>query len=72
MTRTEESGHAVPIHSALVIDDHPLCCDALASMLETVFSMRRVREAASLNDALGLLRARFAPDPAIRAEGSGR
>ncbi len=65
MTRTEESAHAVPIHSALVIDDHPLYCDALASMLETVFNMRRVRKAASLNDALGLLRARFLPDLVI-------
>jgi DNA-binding NarL/FixJ family response regulator len=48
-----------------VIDDHPLYCDALASMLETVFSMRKVRKAASLNDALGLLRARFLPDLVI-------
>ena len=62
MTRKTESAHAVPIHSALVIDDHPLYCDALASMMETVFNMRRVRKAASLNDALQVLRSRFTPD----------
>ncbi len=62
MTRTDESAHAVPIRSALVIDDHPLYCDALASMMETVFNMRRVRKAASLNDAMQVLRSRFTPD----------
>ncbi len=62
MTRTDESAHAVPIRSALVIDDHPLYCDALASMMETVFNMRRVRKAASLNDAIQVLRSRFTPD----------
>lgn len=62
MTRKTDTAHAVPIHSALVIDDHPLYCDALASMMETVFSMRRVRKAASLTDALQVLRSRFAPD----------
>lgn len=62
MTRTEMSAHAVPIRSALVIDDHPLYCDALASMMETVFNMRRVRKAASLGDAMQLLRSRFSPD----------
>ena len=62
MTRKADTDHAVPIHSALVIDDHPLYCDALASMMETVFNMRRVRKAASLSDALQVLRSRFAPD----------
>ncbi|OYX42653.1 MAG: DNA-binding response regulator [Rhodobacterales bacterium 32-67-9] len=62
MTRMDTSAHAVPIRSALVVDDHPLYCDALASMMETVFNMRRVRKAASLGDALQLLRSRFSPD----------
>lgn len=62
MNRMDTSAHAVPIRSALVVDDHPLYCDALASMMETVFNMRRVRKAASLGDALQLLRSRFSPD----------
>ncbi|SPH25147.1 Transcriptional regulatory protein DegU [Defluviimonas aquaemixtae] len=62
MTRNEAAAHAVPLRSALVVDDHPLYCDALASMMETVFGMRRVRKAASLDEALKILRARFAPD----------
>ncbi len=62
MNRTDTSAHAVPMRSALVIDDHPLYCDALASMMETVFNMRRVRKAASLGDAMQLLRSRFSPD----------
>lgn len=62
MNRTDTSAHAVPIRSALVVDDHPLYCDALASMMETVFNMRRVRKAASLGDAMQLLRSRFSPD----------
>lgn len=65
MNRTDPSAHAVPIRSALVVDDHPLYCDALASMMETVFDMRRVRKAASLGDAMQLLRSRFSPDLVI-------
>ncbi|WP_413205985.1 response regulator [Rhodospirillum sp. A1_3_36] len=53
---------AVSARSALIIDDHPLYCDALASMMEMTFGMRRVRKAASMRDALTLLRSRFSPD----------
>ncbi len=62
MNRTGVAAHAAPLRSALVIDDHPLYCDALASMMESVFSMRRVRKAASLDEAMKILRDRFAPD----------
>lgn len=50
------------IRCALVIDDHPLYCDALASMMEAEFAMCRVRKATSLEAALAVLRGRFAPD----------
>lgn len=62
MKRKSDTAHSVPIRSALVIDDHPLYCDALALMMESVFNMRRVRKAASLNDAIKLLQSRFSPD----------
>lgn len=62
MTRKADSARAVPVRSAMVIDDHPLYCDALASMMETVFNVRRVRKAATLGEALRLFRARFSPD----------
>ncbi len=55
--------HRAPaIRSALVIDDHPLYCDALASMMEAEFAIRRVRKATSLDAALQVLRGRFVPD----------
>lgn len=59
-TRCDRS--APMIRSALVIDDHPLYCDALASMMEAEFAMRRVRKANSLDAALRVLRGRFSPD----------
>ncbi len=60
--RTQESSQSVAIRSALVIDDHPLYCDALASMMEISLNLRRVRKASSLTDALQMLRGRFSPD----------
>lgn len=65
MVTTQASTDAVPLRSALVVDDHPLYCDALVSMMETVFSMRRVRKAATLGDAVRILRNRFSPDVVI-------
>ncbi len=62
MACMSEAAHAAPIRSALVVDDHPLYCDALASMMESVFHIRHVRKASTLGEALQFLRNRFAPD----------
>jgi DNA-binding NarL/FixJ family response regulator len=62
MIRQKSSGHAPSIRSALVIDDHPLYCDALATTMESIFHTRRIRKATSMGDALQQLRARFSPD----------
>lgn len=50
------------IKSILVIDDHPLYCDALASTLEKLFRSRSVKTATSLKEGLRLVGARFQPD----------
>lgn len=62
MPSVSEAAQAMPVRSALVVDDHPLYCDALASMMESVFRIRKVRKAASLGEALQVLRDRFTPD----------
>ncbi|MGB3314397.1 MAG: response regulator transcription factor [Albidovulum sp.] len=62
MASTSEAAHSAPVKSALVVDDHPLYCDALASMMESVFHIRKVRKAASLEEAMEVLRDRFSPD----------
>lgn len=62
MSRAELSDHLLSIKSALVIDDHPLYCDALATTMESIFKTRRIRTATSLGEALQQLRMRFSPD----------
>lgn len=62
MKRDRISGHSLSIRSVLVIDDHPLYCDALATTMESVFNTRRIRTATSLGAALQHLRTRFSPD----------
>ncbi|WP_454289395.1 response regulator [Rhizobium arsenicireducens] len=62
MSRAEMSDHLLSIKSALVIDDHPLYCDALATTMESIFNTRRIRTATSLGEALQQLRMRFSPD----------
>lgn len=62
MPRTDSSAHSLSIKSALVIDDHPLYCDALAATMESTFNTRRIRMATSLAEALQQLRMRFSPD----------
>lgn len=52
----------VVIRSILVIDDHPLYCDALAATLEKHFRTSSVRTATSLKDGLRQVGARFQPD----------
>ncbi|APG89081.1 glycerol metabolism activator (plasmid) [Sinorhizobium americanum CCGM7] len=62
MPRADSSVHSLSIKSALVIDDHPLYCDALAATMESAFNTRRIRMATSLAEALQQLRLRFSPD----------
>lgn len=50
------------IRSVLVIDDHPLYCDALASTLKRIYQLQTVKKATTLNDALKLVGSRFMPD----------
>lgn len=47
--------------SILVIDDHPLYCDALVTTLERLYDQRDIRTATSLKDGLAMLGSRFAP-----------
>lgn len=56
---------AVPddsISSVLIVDDHPLYSDALASALEGVFAHCHIEKAGSLSAALATLAAGFEPD----------
>lgn len=62
MSRTNTSGHHLTIRSALVIDDHPLYCDALAMTMESIFNTKKIRTATSLADALQKLRSSYCPD----------
>ncbi len=48
--------------NVLVIDDHPLYCDALASALRHAFQDCKIKTASSLTGALQLLRSGFEPD----------
>ena len=50
------------IASALVVDDHPLFCDALAMTLKAVIGTADIRAAASLQTALDDIRANGRPD----------
>ncbi|MEM5580818.1 MULTISPECIES: response regulator transcription factor [unclassified Roseibium] len=52
----------VQIRSILVIDDHPLYCDALASTLERLFDSRSVKKATSLQDGLRQMSSRVRLD----------
>ena len=48
--------------SILIVDDHPLFCDALASAIETVFPGCPIRKAESLGEALSKIEKGFSPD----------
>ncbi|WP_299819163.1 response regulator transcription factor [uncultured Jannaschia sp.] len=49
------------VGTALVIDDHPLYCDALVSALTRVFADSTIRTATTLEAGLDVLRSGFAP-----------
>lgn len=50
------------VSSVLIVDDHPLFSDALASALEGLYPDATFRKAGSLKDALKALDSGFAPD----------
>lgn len=50
------------IGSVLVIDDHPLYCEALASAIEGIFGTDDVRSASCLSEGMRLLNSRYLPD----------
>ena len=62
MSKKSDPQDQVVIKSILVIDDHPLYCDALASTLEKLFQSRSVKTATSLKEGLRLVGPRFQPD----------
>ncbi|WP_245706451.1 response regulator [Ruegeria marina] len=56
---------AKTFQKALIVDDHPLFCDALSMTLQAVSCIRTVETAARLEDALELLADMFRPDLVI-------
>jgi DNA-binding NarL/FixJ family response regulator len=62
MNKKHGAQECVQIRSILVIDDHPLYCDALASTLERLFDSRSVRKATSLQDGLRQMSSRVRLD----------
>jgi len=55
----------VVIRSVLVIDDHPLYCDALAATLENQFRSSSIKKANTLKEGMRHLGSRFEPDLVI-------
>lgn len=62
MTALLRHHDTVVISSILVIDDHPLYCDALVSVLSKTIAGRSVRSATSLAEGLKLASTRTPPD----------
>jgi DNA-binding NarL/FixJ family response regulator len=66
--RAGDPAQAAPGHSVaeiLVVDDHPLMCDALSATLGYSFGLRRVRTASSIGAALADLREEGVPDAVV-------
>ena len=59
MPETEQDWHFA---SALIVDDHPLFCDALSMTLKTVAGIEQIETASLLGDALAALAAGMQPD----------
>jgi DNA-binding NarL/FixJ family response regulator len=58
-----QADHA--ISDVLIVDDHPLMCDALSATLGYAFGLRKVRVASSLGAALASIREEGAPDAVV-------
>ena len=62
MSDSIEKAKAVSISLTLVVDDHPLYCDAMAASLSTAFEMQQVQTVNSLRQALDYLVTGATPD----------
>lgn len=60
-----EARGPVTIRDVLIIDDHPLMCEALSLTLTHLFGLRRVRQAATMAAALASIRNDRAPDAVV-------
>lgn len=56
---------AEQVKEILIVDDHPLMCDALALTLKISFGLKQVRTARSLGAAIEQIRMQGAPDAVI-------
>ena len=73
MTTATLQGNASPaprpnadrVREILIVDDHPLMCDALALTLKISFGLKNVRTARSLGAAIEQIQAQGAPDAVI-------
>ncbi len=54
--------HPKSFKSALIVDDHPLFCDALSMTLQTVVGIRDINTAANLEEALNWVKENSKPD----------
>lgn len=54
-----------PVRDVLIVDDHPLMCEALSITLTHAFGLRRVRKAPSLAAAEASIRKDGAPDAVV-------
>lgn len=53
------------VREILIVDDHPLMCDALALTLKISFGLKNVRTARSLASAMDQIKAQGSPDAVI-------
>ncbi len=65
MTSTNDAQPAGVMRSVMVVDDHPLYSDALASALQMMYPDCQVEKVQTLGAALTLLQGGFAPDLAM-------
>jgi DNA-binding NarL/FixJ family response regulator len=57
------AGHAIT--DVLIVDDHPLMCDALSATLGYAFGLRKIRLAASIASALVSIQEEGVPDAVV-------
>jgi DNA-binding NarL/FixJ family response regulator len=50
------------LRTALIVDDHPLFCDALSMTLQAMTTIRKIRTASRLEDAMAMIAAGESPD----------
>lgn len=53
---TQQADTTLPFQTAMIVDDHPLFCDALSMTVQAVAGVQKTRTAASLADALDMLK----------------